>query len=96
MYITHNLTTIPFKFIIGNSDAKQYRLSLKLQLSGQIQLCLVWLQNVSRRWPMHAVARLEIWTMRIGLNIIVLLHITLFKHHRQLLSLARPTLQSSV
>jgi len=35
IYITHNLAIIPFKFIIGNSDAKQYRLSLKLQLSGQ-------------------------------------------------------------
>jgi len=36
IYITHNLVTIPFKFIEGNSYAKQYRLSLKLQLSGQI------------------------------------------------------------
>jgi len=26
---------MPFEFIIGNRDAKQYRLSLKLQLSGQ-------------------------------------------------------------
>jgi len=34
IYITHNLATNPFKFIIVNSDAKQYRLSLKLQLSG--------------------------------------------------------------
>jgi len=38
-----------------------------------IQLCSVWLQNVSRGWPMQAVARLDICTMRIGLNIIVLL-----------------------
>jgi len=35
IYIMHNLATISFKFIVGNSDAKQYRLSLKLQLSGQ-------------------------------------------------------------
>ena len=35
IYITHNLATIPLKFIIGNIDAKQYSLSLKLQLSGQ-------------------------------------------------------------
>jgi len=35
IYITHNSATIPFKFIICNSDAKQYRLSLKLQLPGQ-------------------------------------------------------------
>jgi len=32
IYIKHNYRVIPFKFII----AKQYRLSLKLQLSGQI------------------------------------------------------------
>jgi len=35
MYITYNLATIPFKFVIGNSDTKQYTLTLKLQLSGQ-------------------------------------------------------------
>jgi len=40
IYITYNLgyCIIPFKFIIiiGNRDAKQYRLSLKLQLLEQI------------------------------------------------------------
>ena len=35
MNITHNLTANPLNFIIGNRDAKQYSLSLKLQLSGQ-------------------------------------------------------------
>jgi len=35
IYIKHNLATIPFKFIIGNGDTRQYSLSLKLQLSGQ-------------------------------------------------------------
>ena len=37
IYITHNLATIPFKFAIGNSDEKKYRLSLKLQLSASGQ-----------------------------------------------------------
>jgi len=37
IYITHNLATIPFKFVIGNSDEKKYRLSLKLQLSASGQ-----------------------------------------------------------
>jgi len=47
IYITHNLVTIPFKFIEGNSYAKQYRLSLKLQLSGQISN---FVQYVPKMW----------------------------------------------
>jgi len=34
-------------------------------IRANMQLCLVWLQNVIRGWPMQTVARLEICTMRI-------------------------------
>jgi len=75
IYITHNLATIRFKFIISNSNAKQYRLSLKLQLSRQTSN---FLQYGSKIWAEIGLCKqwLEIYTMRVGLNIIVLLHVT--------------------
>ena len=36
-------------------------------IRANMQLCLVWLQNVSRGWPMQAVARLEVCSMRINI-----------------------------
>jgi len=44
-------------------------------IGANIQLCSGWLQNVSSGWPMQAVARLEICTMRIN---IVLYYCTYF------------------
>ena len=77
MNITHSLLNLgynPFQIYYRRQSRKTIysrpRLSLKLQLSGQTSNSVLqvglWVQNVSRSWPMQAVARLEICTMRIN------------------------------
>jgi len=51
----------PLQCIVG------YLLIQAATIRANIQFCSVWLQNVSRGWPMQAVARLEICTMRINI-----------------------------
>ena len=55
IYITHHLQSL----IVGSIEMQKNK-----QTSDFFSL---WLQNVSRGWPMQAVARLEICTMRINI-----------------------------
>jgi len=59
------------KFIIGNTIEPQNNIQQVIfkaaTIRANIQLCSVWHQNVSWDWPMQAVTRLEICTMRINI-----------------------------
>jgi len=57
-----------------------------------IQLCSIWLQNVSRGWPTQAVARLKICTMQTN---IVLYYCTLLLTSSSNLVATRPTMYRS-
>jgi len=79
IYTTHKLgyCIIPFKFIIGNRDAKQYRLSLKLQLLGQISN---FVQDGYKMWAEVGLCKRLLdnkYNLRnVNKHCIILLHIT--------------------